>query len=216
MTDPTPHTAGEFEPELGDDFRGRVKSELDPGERLLWAARPAPKPSRVGCGFVVAAVIAAALFLGSGVFLNAYFPQHAVADASLVMASVVSFAVASLILFVLVSIVTQRRGEWARRAGTLYALTDRRAIIWVPEPKQGAIKVYTLPRGSVTGIHRVQFPDGSGDVLFDVTGNQLGVYWGFSGFQGVADVRRVEEQVRRTLVDPGADPDRGGEGFNPS
>ena len=94
--------------------------------------------------------------------------------------------------------------ERRKLAGQVYALTDRRAVIWVPA-ERSAVAVHTFQRGAIDGkaLHRVQYPDGSGDVLF-----QGHYYAGVAGFLGIAEVRRVEELVRRFLVDPNrkADP----------
>ena len=101
-------------------------------------------------------------------------------------------------LFGAISGMNRRR----RVAGRLYALTDSRAIIWEPLPKTDAVTVHTFPKGTIRGEHvrRLQFPDGSGDILF------RNAYEVPKGFFGVADVRRVEELIRRFLLAPEPSP----------
>jgi hypothetical protein len=46
----------ELEDGLNDDLRSRVKCELEPGERLLWAARCDTSPEPWGAGFYVVCI----------------------------------------------------------------------------------------------------------------------------------------------------------------
>src|SRR4051794_6501938 len=45
-----------------DEVRGRIKAELVPGERLIWAARATPRPFRFGPGYRAAALVATGSF----------------------------------------------------------------------------------------------------------------------------------------------------------
>lgn len=60
---------------------------------------------------------------------------------------------------------SEARAERRRIRGELYALTDRRAIIWRPPPRSGAVEVFSLPRGTLKGVPSREYPDGSGDVI---------------------------------------------------
>ncbi len=51
----------ELADDLNDDLRLRIKRELDPGERLLWAASSVVPPFHLGRGFLC--LVAVALFL---------------------------------------------------------------------------------------------------------------------------------------------------------
>jgi hypothetical protein len=53
----------DLEGHLDDDLRARVKVELEPGERLLWAGRSDPPSERFGWGYFVFGAIAAFFFL---------------------------------------------------------------------------------------------------------------------------------------------------------
>ena len=190
----------ELDADLSDDLRGRVKSELEPGERLLWVSRAqfvAPigcLVSGVGVGVVLAAV-AIALFLVE--------VRSRASDGSPFVFGIVAGILTLLTFLATLSNWNQRRKQAARIAGTLYALTDRRAIIWVPEwSRKGAIRVHSVGRGEVATVFRIECADGSGDVVFRL--RSIEILDGFSaeppGFRGIPDVRRVEELVRRTLL----------------
>lgn len=209
MSDPVWPAAAGIGDELSEELRGRVKTELDPGERLLWAARPILKPPLPVTGFV-AGGLTAALLLGVALVCFAFSLRDARPPGNrgeipgTVGLGLLCFCAAVVVILGLWASVGQRRVATAKRGGTLYALTDRRAIIWSPE-RRGAVKFETVARGSITGVYRREFPDGTGDVLFRGPGyNPELEYDGPTGFESVADVRRVEEQVRRTLVDSGA------------
>src|SRR4051794_29960999 len=58
--------AGDFDDSLTDELRARFKGELEPGERLLWAARSSPPPVPLGAGYFIASG-AALLVLDLGV-----------------------------------------------------------------------------------------------------------------------------------------------------
>jgi hypothetical protein len=107
----------ELEDGLNDDLRARVKNELEPGERLLWAGR------------------------------------H-------------------------------------RLVNTCYAITDRRVIMWTPEPRGDAVGVQALGRGQIKSLVRIERPDGSGHLEF----------YGRFKFTYVPEVRRVEQIVRSNLM----------------
>lgn len=192
-----------IEDELEGDVRSRVKAELAPGERLLWSARPLIKPTPASLGFKALRIVDAFFMLMSmGLFVTANRSRSMDVDGFLFAGWLALFA-ALLITWALLASWNHRRMDLAKRSETLYALTDRRAIVWIPDRAEGAVKVQTFARGTVSGVHRVEYPDGSGDILFRVNGSGLdyaGEYWGEFGILGIADVRTVEEQVLRTLT----------------
>ena len=69
MTTPAPFDSDEIAGDLADDLRGRVKSELDPDERLLWVSRAqfvAPfgcLASGMGVGVALATAAIALMFV---------------------------------------------------------------------------------------------------------------------------------------------------------
>jgi len=193
--------------ELSEELQGLIKPELAPGERLLWASRSGTRspfgdraPLMVGCLWTAGFFLVCVVCLVPVITLTP-LPQKEKLDGVLGVVGVLSGIIGLFVLIGTISVLIQNGTERQRLKGRVYALTDRRAIIWCPQGKSAAIKIYTFPSGSVKAdsLHRVQFPDGSGDVVF-----QGDYYHDPSGFTGIADVRRVEELVRRFLVDPGA------------
>jgi len=188
--------------EIPEDFAARVKPELVPGERLIWASRSRPRPgeraaSRLQFGLFV---------LGSGVvgvtciaaFLGAFGTRFHQVEGLIVVvgliACIVSFASGLGGVGALV------REALAGRPSieTTYAISDRRAIIWQPNPGTEGVKVYSYPASSIRGVHRLEFPDGSGDVNLGVS--PVGPHVVPTGFAGVRDVRQVEHYVREFLL----------------
>jgi hypothetical protein len=183
--------------DLPDDLRARLKGELAPGERLLWAGRPLPKPVRLTKGYLVAALFA--LFFGAiciaGIMLHQRPPNRfgQPDEGPSIVGAIVAGSLALLIpLLMLVAWKSKVAGA-RRDAQRLYALTDRRAIVWQPVPASEAITVTSYHPKQIENLHRVENPDGSGDVKFSGSGP-----WGV-GFDSIADVRRVEDLVRMNL-----------------
>ncbi len=189
--------------DLTDDVRARIKSELEPGERLLWAARPIAREESLSRGFLVWSLIAAVLAIIGGVSLGWAFLSTDRSGEGFLSLGLFLGAFDILVIFTLVSVRRQKRSGSITRSRMIYALTDRRAILWSPEPAPnlGAFKVVTIPRGGFSAVHRIEFDDGSGDIVFRerVMGMDYEVFPPL-GFFGVAEVRRVEEQIRRTLI----------------
>lgn len=197
--------------ELPPDLAAWVKAELEPGERLLWAGqaiRPLTKPwSSAGQGPDVPSALiwmlglwtlaAVAGFAARGRFgwlsdkAEAY-----VIMASLTLATMGAMLAASLA----VNVVRSGFGAILRRGAksfSIYALTDRRAVVWVPQSR-GAFQVIHQPARSLGGVHRIELPDGTGDVIFQSRQD----FWFPDGLKGISNVRRVEGLVRSVLVDP--------------
>lgn len=193
--------------ELSEELQGLIKPELAPGERLLWAARSRARspfgdraPLMVGCLWTAGFFLVCVVCLVPVITLTP-LPQKQNLDGILGLVGVLSGAIGLFVLIGTVSVLIRKGIERQQLASRVYALTDRRAIIWCPQGGSTGVKVHTLSRGSISAsdIHRIQYPDGSGDVIVQ--------YGDPTGFTGVSDVRRVEELVRRFLVvDPGPEP----------
>lgn len=189
---------------LPDDLRALVKSELRPGERLLWAARavrpPSDTPGFQGNGTGLAWFVGSAgVALGSLAYiLGAFGPPSEVAVILIKLLAFMSGVVASGIAIGLATMLAGRASARRRAALVAYALTDARAILWRPRHGTQAVEIYTFPARSLASIHRAEFPDGSGDVIFGDDSPD----WITQGFLGVAEVRRVEALAREHLLDP--------------
>lgn len=194
--------------DLPDELRHRIKAELQPGERLLWSSRGMPR-GRTGCSPIAVGLLIVGSFLLSGVALAAFFGKLGGPPADGTATLVFGLGAAAVGLVTLFGVLSEWLTGRSKRSPVesgLYALTDRRAIIWKRAPFQaGAVEVTTIARGQARLIRRVEHPDGSGDVLFAVQDAWLleGEGWKPGGFEGITDVRRVEDLARRILF---ADP----------
>jgi hypothetical protein len=183
---------------LTDDLRDRIAAELEPGERLVWAARP-KAGTGVGCG-LKAILILGILPTAAGAGLILWAVQGRPDE--FVAVGVVLIAVGA---FLTVVTTWANRINRRMREGTLYALTDRRAITWVPEyPAKVAVKSFYPP--DLRSVYRKESPDGSGDLILEeaTTPGPKGVPATVAkGFLGIDRVREVEQLVRDTLLRQG-------------
>jgi hypothetical protein len=189
---------------LADDLRARVKGELEPGERLLWAARSQPPFVRFGFGFyAMSAISSILLVLGTSGIVRA-LGRGRFNDGSEMALGMVLVVVASLFGIGLIGNWYSRIKRRTRDASVCYAITDRRAVIWTPESKGNAIRISTFPRGEIRNLVRLQTPDGSGSLLFNTRTSDstdgIPVDWYLYGFRHVHEVRRVEQIVRNSLI----------------
>ncbi|MEM1165914.1 MAG: hypothetical protein AAGI30_06440 [Planctomycetota bacterium] len=93
--------------------------------------------------------------------------------------------------------------RWAR---ALYALTNKRVIVWTPELTSYAVVSFG-PEKIAQHVKRKQRSDGSGDLLFDdqsvLSFNSFSGFPGFAtpkGIIGIRDVANAERLIRETLV----------------
>ena len=186
--------------DLPDDLRARIKTELVPGERLLWAAKGEPTRQPDGPGPLIGGAVAAIFltfgFVNLGVGFNIPARPGGQADVPTVAGTVLAIIGS---LFALGTVIgwSSRRSERKKVARTLYVLTDQRAIFWKPVTGTAAVEVHTIARGTVKKIHRLELPDGSGDVIFAADGEKS---WDPPRLEGVREVRRVEDLIRRNLL----------------
>jgi len=191
----------EFDGEFDDEARRDVGAELSADEALLWTGRPRlPRVRKVRAMPLLYVVVLTSL---SGVSLSAMLGifERAVADPWMVIAMLclAPVALGGLILMDLLI----RTFHWlARRrwlARTFYAITDQRAIIGRFSGSGGSPWLFSVPAGLIDGTTRYELADGSGDVYFeglDTIADEP------VGFIEIRSVRRVDELLRKTLVDP--------------
>ena len=186
---------------LSDDLRVRVKGELEPGERLIWAERSNPPLEPMGTGFYVLAAIAAILMVLGTIGMTR---QTRRADDSAFAFGLIAWAIAALIVIGLPANVVSRFKKRRRDAAVCYAITDRRGIIWTPEAKGDAVRIRSFPRGEIRSLVRIENPDGSGSVLFGFGAGEaqadIPMEWHPHGFFHVAGARRVELIARNNLI----------------
>jgi hypothetical protein len=194
------------EPELGvvdipDDLLARVKPELRPGERLVWAGRPVRVPpiSRsslawaTGCLGISYSLAAFFLALFFGVATAWIEPLEVFKVLGTICTAVAGFA----------TIVCAVGGindldERRRVAREVYALTDLRALIWIPGETRNAVQFFSHDRGHFDRLHREERPDSSGTLTFSSSRNRFNP--GPKQFREVADVKRVEALARRFVI----------------
>jgi hypothetical protein len=195
---------------LPEEFAARIKPELDPGERLLWAARSRPwlrswTISLANWLWIAVSGLIAFLGLGTGFGLFGQTLREAPSVAVIIGELAVPFFLGSC-AFAIHSWI-MNRGWGLGKLPTIYALTDLRAIIWRPDPQRGGLEIFSFAPGTFRQVHRRENPDGTGDVtFFPIVGfNPMAVRQ--RGFEGVAEVIRVEGLVRATLLDePAVEP----------
>lgn len=192
----------DWDEEFGDDIlgegdRARVKAELDQSERLLWIGRPIDRAAPLGRGFAVFAAIDAIAWVGAAL-ATLSIRRRGWGHGDAAGAVTLALAVAGMLSCGLALFLLLRRSTRRRLAGTLYALTDRRAILWQPSARGGGVEVHSFGRGAAKRVHRVEYPDGSGDVVFQQS-TEMDALGTPRGFEKVAEVVRVERLVREAL-----------------
>jgi hypothetical protein len=187
---------------LDDDESAQIKAELEPGERLLWAASSDPPPGQFGWGYILFLVIAAFFFLlGTTALADAFgrFGRRPPEQSTMVSA-LVFYAVAGVVV---VAIIASRINEDInhRAAGeVLYAVTDRRAISWVPEVQARGVRVRSLPGTHIVDVMRVERSHGSGNLEFVCSAPSSRYNFHSNVFKDIVQVHRVEQIVRKNLI----------------
>jgi hypothetical protein len=194
------------EPELGvveipDDLIARVKPELRPGERLVWAGRPVRVPPVSAENLSWAAGCLGLGYLLTAFFLSLFFgvaatwiePLEIYKGLGSIFAALSGFATICWTGGGISDLIERRR---ARRES--YALTDQRALLWQPGESRGAMQFFSHDRGHFDRIHREERPDGSGDLHFNNSLNRYNP--GPRRFREIADVKRVEALARQYVI----------------
>ena len=186
----------EIDSTLSPELTDRVKAELAQDERLVWVGQPrldlATRPAFflvpfgvVFAGFSLFWIVGAGLMTG-GLMAPCGLP------------------------FIAVGIGLIASPVWLRRRArnTVYALTDRRAIVWQPG-WFGAVAVRSFTAAGLGQISRIERADGSGDLVFEEittinnTSDGARYHTTRRGFLCVDKVREVEDLVRQTLLSSG-------------
>ncbi|MFI4855180.1 MAG: hypothetical protein ACIAQF_09440 [Phycisphaerales bacterium JB065] len=181
----------------------RIARELESNEELIWAGRP--DPSRMGCrsmpivifGIPFTAISVFWVLATSGVLFGSIGGGGRIVQILFTLFGVP---------FVLVGLFMLTAPFWAKRAAkrTLYALTDRRCIIWQHGLRTTTVKSYGPD--DLGSMSRVERKNGAGDVIFvqsmrirDRSGSSDTVTQA-EGFMGVEDPRTLERLIRDTLL----------------
>ena len=183
-----------------------LSNELLEGEELLWSGRPDPQrrrivsPARVFLilGLVFLPIGLVAVIVGLALLLNSVFPPGS-------QASSLGLFIPGGVFFVLglVYLIIGLVGFFPAR-NALYAITNRRVIILLPGRY---LNVSSYSKRAITRVHRVERPDGSGDLVFvgnppygNSGNNQSTSSTGRLGaFSAIPNVRLAEQKLIRML-----------------
>jgi len=200
-----PH--GDFECDLSDDRRARIKSELEPGEHLLWAGRSNPERTPIGYRFYVVSILALLLVPAAISFFQQASALGGLSTIDGVERTVLaSFVLVFALLFIAVAVgmIVIKRADFWRRSNVFYAVTDCRILFWIPESREGKTLIISTYAKEIANVFRAEGRDGAGDLIFSLRkGWHHDYYRGFL-FQcellGVPKVRRIERIVRQNLL----------------
>ena len=198
-------------PVLPPDVQRRVQDELQPGERLVWAEQPNPRVFARGAWALSVVGIPFTLFsitwltvAAKGMWFGSRSPMHE-GGFSALLGCVPLWGLP----FLLVGVGMLSAPIWMRRAArrSVYAVTDRRAIIWRAKAFGDEIEVRSFRPSELGELTRVERADGSGDLVFreivntrhdnDIDRRTIRTR---IGFIGVDRVREVEDLLRKTLI----------------
>ncbi len=199
-------TAGFYGPALDEVDGGLseilvagVKSQLEPGERILWVGRGSVRP--LPAIRIFPAFFAAFLCGTSGFALMVLFGIYGLRKMNPAeMAFFLCLAPGALGGIAAVGMAWSwlRRRLWQRRiARSLYVVTDRRAIVArkTRAPDDVLLDVWTAD--DFNGTLCVEHGDGTGSVYFSYDGE---VHEPDSGFEGIRDAKQVEGLIRELLL----------------
>jgi hypothetical protein len=192
---------GPFEDTLPVDLDQRLRSELRPGERIVWVGRPLAKLARRGSILLVVFGVPFTGFALFWMFMAGWIASQTSGDGG--SGPFGLFWICGL-PFLAVGLGMLTSPFWAARAAgrTAYAVTSERAVV-LKVGVWGTMSVVSFAPDRLTRIERRERPDGSGDLIFEefVERRGSGSMTVRRGFIALADVRDVEEIVRRTLTD---------------
>ncbi len=175
-----------------------AQREMRPGERLIWADRPAPRRMALA-GLPV--MLFGAVFAGFALFWIAGAASMTPADSG-VFAFFPLFGVPFLLVGL--GIMLTPVWIWLGAKKTIYAISSDRLVIIKGN------RVQSFEADEIDELERRERADGTGDVIFN---RQLvrshSRHHGRTrerkiGFFGIPEVRRVEDEIRR-LKDRGRD-----------
>ena len=175
-------------------LREAVRGELDTNETLLWCGQPAP-------GSLAIRALPVTLF-GVFFFGFALFWMTMALKATRHAGAFSIFFPLFGTPFLLVGLAMLLAPLWAAMSAkkTIYAVTDQRAIIMGIGRARSA---QSFRPEDLTGFSHFERADGSGDVMFSnrMMPSQRGtVSFVPIGFQGITNVRHVEQLMREHLV----------------
>lgn len=168
-----------------------AQQEMRPGERLIWADRPAPR-RMVLSGLVLTAF--GAVFAGFAAFWIAA-ASSMVPDDFGVFAYFPLFGIPFLLIGL--AIMLAPVWIWMTAKKTIYAISSDRLVIMIGR------RVRSIEPDEIESLERREDADGGGDIIFrrDLVRSHSRHHGRTRerkvGFFGIAEVRRVEDEIRR-------------------
>ena len=192
--------------DLTPDLTARITAELAPGERLIWSGGTQIRQLKGGCLRVAPFLLGIPL-----VWLALGLPTNPDRNPSAIVFIFSAFAAQIAVGVLLIAGPSRRANrKWQRR--TIYALTDRRAIVWTPDSvavlfQEPGLVVRSFKPDEMNTLYRIERVDGIGDLIFRevrsatvAEGASHALATTRHGFFGIRDVHRVEQLVRATLL----------------
>jgi hypothetical protein len=176
-------------------------TELKTGERLLWTGTPDFK--RAAKSTLSSAWVILVMFIPIMMFIPIFqtASRHHQQDFPYFVMLMPMLIVLLIIVPILFSIFTEQQ----KIRGTVYGLTDQRAII-ISETKQRSVKSYY--KNDIRNLERIDLPNNTGDVIFArpeprsaSSGNGLSAR-AFQpiGFIGIPNPRDVENLIVKNIL----------------
>lgn len=180
----------------------RIEGELEDREQLVWAGRP--DPSQLGCRSmpIVLFGIPWTAFSVFWIYMAGQGIWGGSGPSGIMKWAFPLFGVP----FVVIGLGMLSAPFWAKRSAkkTLYALTDRRCIIWQPSLRSTTVKSYGPD--DLGSMSRLERKNGAGDVIFVQSirirerGSSSDTVTTPEGFMGVEDAPSLERLIRDTLL----------------
>ena len=172
-----------------------INGQLDPGEGLLWSGSP-------GAGRMALSALPAAVFGIPFTGFAMFWMGMAYSMTSKQGGAVTLFPLFGIpFLLIGLGMLTAPLWAWLMAGRTLYAVTNKRAII-ISGVLATAVQSY--PHSEINDLTRVERPGGAGDLIFAtrlVTTRRGGTRRQPIGFLGIPDVRSVEQLIRGRLAE---------------
>jgi len=184
---------------LSQELAAGVKSQLQPGERILWVGPGSMRP--LPTIRVFPAFFAAFLCGSSGFALMVLFGIYGLRNMNPAeMAFFLCLAPAALGAITAIGMAWSwlRHRLWQRRiARSLYVVTDRRAIIARKKRAHDDVLLDSWKTDDFNGTLHVEHGDGTGSIYFSYDGE---VHEPESAFEGILDAPLVDDLIRDVLV----------------
>ncbi len=177
----------------------RLRGELRSGETLIWAGAPIPWAfAREGLPIALFGLVFggfAAFWIVAAAFITSAGPGRAGIGSCFPLFGLPFLAVG-------LGLVASPLFGYLRARGTLYAITDRRVLLF-EGGTWGGLTIRTYRGEDLGALRRVERSDGSGDLVIEEGARvgPAGVAARRCALQAVPRVREVEALLRRTLLE---------------